>query len=92
MTSFTIITGENIQRNIKKAVQAGCTAQKDFDAEKVIALAVQQMKGQNKESEENIERFRKLYHLLHSQTNGNYIRDHFSAKRNGSVLCFLLLS
>jgi hypothetical protein len=58
---------ENIQRNIKKAVQAGCTAQKDFDAEKVIALAVQQMKGQNKESEENIERFRKLYQLLHSK-------------------------
>jgi hypothetical protein len=58
---------ENIQRNIKKAMQAGCTVQKDFNAEKVIALAVQQMKGQSKESGENIERFRKLYQLLHAK-------------------------
>ncbi len=58
---------ENIQRNIKKAVQAGCTAEKDFDAEKVIELAIQQMKGQNKESGENIHRFRKLYQLLHAK-------------------------
>lgn len=58
---------ENIQRNIKKAVQAGCSVQKGFDAEKVIGLAVQQMKGQNKESGENIYRFRKLYQLLHAK-------------------------
>jgi Acetyltransferase (GNAT) domain len=58
---------ENIQRNIKKAVQAGCTVQKDFDAEKVIALAVQQMKGQSKESGGNIQRFRKVYHLLQAK-------------------------
>lgn len=58
---------ENIQRNIKKAMQAGCSVQKGFDTEKVIALAVRQMKGHSKESEENIYRFRKLYQLLHSK-------------------------
>lgn len=55
---------ENIRRNIKKAEQLGCTIQKDFEAEEVIMLAVQQMKVQNNESTDNINRFRKLYHLL----------------------------
>jgi len=52
---------ENIQRNIKKAGQLGCTVQKDIDAEKVIGLAVAQMKSQGHSVTENIERFRKLY-------------------------------
>ena len=56
---------ENIQRNIKKAEQAGCLVQKDFDVEKVIELAIQQMKSQGKESADNIDRFRKLYQQLH---------------------------
>jgi hypothetical protein len=58
---------ENIQRNIRKAAQAGCTVQKDFDVEKVIVLAAQQMKRQNNESEDNIDRFRKLYQLLQAK-------------------------
>ncbi|HYM94805.1 MAG TPA: hypothetical protein VET23_11745 [Chitinophagaceae bacterium] len=58
---------ENIQRNIKKAEQAGCKVQKDFDAEKVIALALQQMKGYAKKSGDNVIRFRKLYQYLHKQ-------------------------
>ena len=58
---------ENIQRNIKKSFQLGCTFQKDFDVEKVIELAVQQMKSQGNEESENIEHFRKLYHYLHSR-------------------------
>ena len=58
---------ENIQRNIKKALQAGCTVQKDFDAEKVIELAVAQMKSHTTESKENIDRFRKLYQYLHKK-------------------------
>jgi hypothetical protein len=58
---------ENIQRNIRKAVQAGCTVQKDFDVEKVIVLAAQQMKRHNNESEDNIDRFRKLYQQLHAK-------------------------
>jgi len=58
---------ENIQRNIKKAEQAACSVQKDFDVEKVIELALQQMKGYTKESGENVKRFRKLYKHLHQQ-------------------------
>ncbi len=58
---------ENIQRNIKKAIQLGCTIEKDFDAEKVIELAVQQMKSQGQETAENIERFRNLYQHLHDR-------------------------
>lgn len=55
---------ENIRRNIKKAEQLGCIIKKDFDVEEVITLAVQQMKAQNHESTDNINRFRKLYHSL----------------------------
>ena len=58
---------ENIQRNIKKAIQLGCIIQKDFEAEKVIELAVQQMKSQGQETSDNIERFRKLYQYLHDR-------------------------
>jgi Acetyltransferase (GNAT) domain len=58
---------ENIQRNIRKAEQAGCTTQKDFEVNKVIELAVQQMKKYSKESAENVERFKKLYQVLHQQ-------------------------
>jgi hypothetical protein len=58
---------ENIQRNIRKAYQLGCILQKDFDVEKVIELAVQQMKSRGNEESENIERFRKLYQYLHKR-------------------------
>ena len=58
---------ENIQRNIKKALQSGCIIQKDFDAEKVIELAVQQMKSQGQNETDNIAHFRKLYQYLHDR-------------------------
>lgn len=58
---------ENIQRNTRKALQLGCTVTKDFDAEKVIALALQQMNSYGKESADNVERFRKLYRYLHER-------------------------
>jgi len=58
---------ENIQRNIKKSFRLGCSFQKDFEVEKVIELAVQQMKSQGNEESENIEHFRKLYHYLSSR-------------------------
>jgi len=58
---------ENIQRNIKKAQQANCRVHKDFDVEKVIELAVLQMKSQGQEEKENITHFRKLYHYLQSR-------------------------
>jgi Acetyltransferase (GNAT) domain len=58
---------ENIQRNIKKSVQSGSTIQKGFDVEKVIELAIKQMKEQGNKAGENADRFRKLYHFLHAK-------------------------
>jgi len=58
---------ENITRNIKKAEQTGCSPGKDFDAEKVIDLAVQQMKTHSNESKENVNKFRSLYKTLHEK-------------------------
>jgi hypothetical protein len=58
---------ENIQRNIKKAMQAGCKTEKGFNSKRVIELAVQQMKGHSKETTENVNRFCQLYHLLEPQ-------------------------
>lgn len=58
---------ENIQRNIKKAEQSGCTVRKDFDVEKVIELALLQMQSQGNESANNVDRFRKLYRDLHTK-------------------------
>lgn len=58
---------ENIVRNIKKSGQLGCTAGKDLDVERVIDLAVRQMKTYTKESMENVTRFRALYNYLHRQ-------------------------
>ncbi len=58
---------ENIQRNIRKAEQAGCRATKDFEGEKVIRMAAAQMKTYTNESAENVERFSKLYEQLYQQ-------------------------
>ena len=58
---------ENIKRNIKKATQAGCTVQKDFAVEKVIDLALKQMSGYHKESNQHAERFSKLYQFLQAK-------------------------
>lgn len=58
---------ENVQRNIKKAQQAGCRIEKDFDVEKVIGLALKQMLFSSKESGENVDSFRKLYKQLNSR-------------------------
>ena len=68
--SYEDITGgyrENIIRNIKKAEQAGCTAAKDFDEEKVIELAIEQMNTYSKESKGNVTRFRTLYKYLYQR-------------------------
>lgn len=58
---------ENIKRNIKKAGQVGCTVLKDFKVEKVISLAVEQMRSYTKESSENAGRFHQLYNFLHQK-------------------------
>jgi hypothetical protein len=57
---------ENIQRNIKKALQAGCVAQTNFPVEHVIELARQQMKTYS-DQKHDLERFKKLHYLLHEK-------------------------
>jgi hypothetical protein len=58
---------ENIQRNIRRSEQVGCRTVKDFEVEKVIELAVAQMRTYSKESIENVNRFRTLYAHLHKK-------------------------
>jgi len=58
---------ENIVRNIKKAEQTGCRPGKGFEGERVVDLAVRQMKTYTNESKENVNRFRGLYKLLHDK-------------------------
>jgi hypothetical protein len=58
---------ENIRRNIRKAVQSGCTVEKEVAVEKIIELAVSQMKVKNSQVADNVGRFRKLYYLLHEK-------------------------
>lgn len=58
---------ENIQRNIRKAFQLGCSVQSEIDVEMVIELSVRQMKSQGADVVENINRFRKLFNYLHSR-------------------------
>lgn len=55
---------ENTQRNIRKALQSGCTADKGFNAAEVVNLAQMQMKQYSRESADNMNRFRQLYKLL----------------------------
>ena len=56
---------ETIRRNVRRAEQVGCYVRKEIDFEKVIELAIQQMKQHTKESGENVDRFRNLYKALH---------------------------
>ncbi len=64
-----IATGyrENTVRNIKKAMQAGCEYQKNFEVEELISLARDQIKQTGRQVEENISRFRDLYTLLNKE-------------------------
>lgn len=82
---------ENIRRNIRKAEQMGCNPIKDFDGEKVIALATAQMKTYTRESSDNVARFRKLYAELYQQ--GKAISYGIESSRNELVAsCIFLFS
>jgi hypothetical protein len=82
---------ENIQRNIRKAEQAGCKPGKDFDAEKVIDLAVQQMRTYSNESKENVNKFRNLYKFLYDK-NQAITYGIFSAKNELLSSCIFFFS
>ena len=48
-------------------MQSGCRSVKDFDAEKVVALAAEQIRKHSRESLENMRQFRGLYEDLHAR-------------------------
>lgn len=58
---------DNTKRNIKKSKQFGCRAQSDIPVEKVIELAVAQLRAHSPESEDDIDRFRELYGHLYNR-------------------------
>jgi len=57
---------ENIQRNIKKALQFGCHTETNFPVEQVVQLSQQQSKIHSNQQRE-FEQFKKLYSLLHER-------------------------
>lgn len=58
---------ENNRRNIKKALQAGCTVQNDTDVEQIIQLALAGIKDKDRRITDNANRFRNLYRELHER-------------------------
>jgi hypothetical protein len=58
---------ENSKRNINKSRQLGCYLKKDFGAEKVIQLAIDQMKNYTLTKAGDFDKFYKLYLLLHKR-------------------------
>lgn len=58
---------DNIKRNIKKAEKLDCIVKKDFPVEEVIELATAQSRDFANLSENDFEKFKKLYHLLHAK-------------------------
>lgn len=58
---------DNTRRNIKKSSEAGCKPGLDIHIEKVISLALHQMRDQGSAVKQNIADFRKIYYHLHKQ-------------------------
>lgn len=59
---------DNIKRNIKKAFQLNCVVKKNFPVADVISITKEQLKNIAAVSDENFDRFRKLYALLNEQS------------------------
>lgn len=55
---------ENTRRNINKAEGQGCLPERDIEPDLVISLAIQQMKGFNRQATGQVDRFRKLISFL----------------------------
>lgn len=60
---------DNIRRNIKKAVSAGCTVQRQIPVADVVRLAKQQLGHLVKVSGRDFEQFEQLYEFLRVQEN-----------------------
>src|ERR1051326_1373939 len=55
---------ENHQRNIQKALEAGCIVKKNIGVEEIIYLAKEQMKNLAPVTDEDYARFKRLYEFL----------------------------
>jgi hypothetical protein len=70
---------KNIQRNIKKCEQLQCVIKKDFAVDEVIALSNEQSKSFSRLTDEDFDRVKKIYLLLHKNkqaiTYGMYSND-----------------
>jgi hypothetical protein len=60
---------DNIKRNIKKSLQLNCVIKKNFPVDDVIQIAKEHLKNVAAVSDENFERFKKLYALLNKKHN-----------------------
>jgi len=58
---------QNVKRNIKKAIDAGCVARKDVDVKNIIDIAKSQLQTVVKISEWEWQQFEKLFHFLSSK-------------------------
>ncbi len=58
---------DNIKRNIKKSFQLNCVVKKNFPVDDVINIAKEQLKNIAAVSDEDFDRFKKLYMLLNEE-------------------------
>lgn len=55
---------ENVKRNIRKALQIGCTTQKNLEVNEVISLSIEQFKTFTQVQSKDFDNFRNLYRYL----------------------------
>ncbi len=88
-----IIAGysQNHLRNIKKALQAGCTIEKNIHLKEVITLAAKQSKNYSSVTNEDYKNFKKLYKHL-QQTKQNVTYGVFDAEKKLVSACVFFFS
>ena len=82
---------ENSKRNINKSKQLGCYLIKDFGAEKVIQLAIEQMKNYSLTNAGDFDKFYNLYLFLHKRQQ-SMTYGIFSAKHELLASCIFFFS
>ena len=82
---------ENSKRNINKSRQLGCYIKKDFGAEKVIQLAIEQMRNYTLTDAGDFDKFYNLYLFLHKRQHA-MTYGIFSAKHELLASCIFFFS
>ena len=82
---------ENTKRNINKSKQVGCYLKKDFNAEKVIQLAIQQKLNYTTTHAAEFDKFYNLYLFLHNR-NQAITYGIFSAQHELLASCIFFFS